>query len=242
MSMSSSSDSPIELDAEQSPERLLLTSPVSTAVRRELLVYQRNESSQTIRIVEEISSVNGTQSSRDKVINFLDLRQDSVLPLYTIASQPRVEWNMEVIYGKGSLPVVYSFREREDIFRLQGLFTGYKPAAYFENVICSVIFKKRLVRDSQHNGCGEIQLWWPESKPGNSMPSVSPTPSRSSQHGIAIPSIILGSVHPTSVASVQTNFTNGKDVLVSVPRRPPLLVAFLEDDCGYTMLKTHSKF
>jgi hypothetical protein len=153
---------------------------------------------------------------------------------------------MEVVYGKGSSPVVYPLRERKDVFRLQRLFTGYKPVEYFENVTYSVIFKNTRIpvlgRDSQHKGCGEIQLWWPEMKPSSPMSPVSPTSSRSSQHGISIQSTNSKSVRPMSVVSVQTNFNKGKDLLLSVLPPPPLLVAFLQDDYGYTMLKTHSKF
>ncbi|KAI9860209.1 MAG: hypothetical protein M1813_006319 [Trichoglossum hirsutum] len=231
MPMNSSPDWPAELDAGQPLERILLVSPASTAVQRELLVYRDGEIGRMLRIVEIISSGSGAQPSRENTIRFLDLTQDAVIPLYTIASQPRAEWNMEVIYGGGSSPVVYSLRGREDIFRLQRLFTtGYKPAEYFENVTCSVIFKSKIIRHSQHKGCGEIQLWRSEMEPSSPMPPMSPTSSRSSRYGISTQSTYPKSVGPMGAVSIQTDYNKGEQSLLSDRTSPPLLVAFLQDD------------
>jgi hypothetical protein len=102
MVMNSPPDWAAELDPGQPLERPLPASPASTAVRLELSVYRENESGRTLRVVEIISSDNGAQPSRE-IERFLDLRQDGILPLYTIASQPRVGWNIGVGYGKGSV-------------------------------------------------------------------------------------------------------------------------------------------
>ena len=224
---------------------VVLVSPPSAPDRRELSVYRESENGRTLRIVEATYSGNGTQPSRE-IERFLDLTQDGVLPLYTIVSQTQLEWNVEVAYGKGTSRVAYTLHERKDAFRLQRLFTGYEPTQYFEGVSCSVIFRSGRVpvlsRDSRYKGYGEIQLWWPEVGRSSVTSLVSPTSSRSSLQGTSLPSTFPGFVRRTSVLSVQINTRNDTNTIISELPPPPVLVAFLKDDNGYTMLKTDSKF
>ena len=234
-----------ELDTGQAPERLVLVSPASASVRRELLVYRESANGRTLRIVEATYSDNATQPSRE-IVRFLDLTQDGVLPLYTIASQTQFEGNVQVVYGKGTSRVVYTLRERKDAFRLQRLFTGYEPTEYFERVSCSVIFKSRklpgLSRDSLYKGCGEIQLWWPEMERSSVTSLLSSTSSISSSQGTSLPSTFPEFVRRTRVLSLQTDTRKDMTAIISELPPPPVLIAFLKDNDGYTMLKTDSKF
>lgn len=235
---------PTELDAGLVSQTLLLVSPEPDVIHHELAVYPESENGQRFRIVETKSSEGSTRQSE----RFLDLAQDCVIPLYTIVSLPRVHWSMEVVYGNGIQRIAYSFRERADAFRLQQYFTEYRPTHAFEGVTCTLTFQSgkllgKMFQNPQYRGSGEVQLWWPETQRTLQPSLLSPMSSnRSSSQGTRVQSTIPEIVRRSTALSVQTDINKDKEIVVSHRPQPPVLVAFLQDANGYTMLKADSKF
>ena len=236
-----------ELDAGPAPQRLVLVSSASEnpPARRELSVYRQSEDRRILRIVEAKYSGDETQPYRqiDRLQSFLDLTQDSVIPRYTIASEPQSEWNVEVVCGKGTSRIAYALRERKDAFEFQRLCTGYEPTEHFEGVSCSVTFKS-AIQDAIYKGRGEIQLWQPEAGRSSATSMVPPSSRRTSLHGTSVGSTTRSTVvRRTSVLSEQTDAEGGTTAIICELPRPPVLVAFLKDNRnGYTMLKADSEF
>ncbi|KAK0718504.1 hypothetical protein B0T26DRAFT_332330 [Lasiosphaeria miniovina] len=256
-----------ELDAGDVPVRLSLASSpspfTSTPQHREIFVRRHASAgnSREVGIVERTFSVQGGATLYDSE-RFLNLRDDSFIPLYVQPEADRAEWKVELGFGRGTVPVQYPFRTRSDALRFQQFLTGYETVAHFEDVACVVTYKGWRIAHPQYAGVGEIQLWR-QAKTSTTSGLLTPTSSRSSFSTQQRSSVLMAgglsptSARPMSIASVQsmsslvrtgttgtvqTHGARGTPVYVNHNDRPPLLVAFLKDrgkDGGYAMLKAN---
>jgi hypothetical protein len=239
---------PAELDAGHATESVLLASSSSSSSgRRELSIYRESDNGLLLRLVERIWS--DTQPPTCQIIErFLDLQEDTVLPIYAVSAPPRAEWDMEVLYAKGKSPIVYQLRDRQQVFRMQRVLTGYRAAKHFENIRCTVIYKNRRLpvvgRALSMQGKGEVQLWrWPKAQPSNFPLPLSPA----SSHTGSLPpqreltrSMVPDTVRRHSGVSVQSDL-RGQERVVLISSPPPVLVVFMQENKQYTMLKTDGK-
>jgi hypothetical protein len=216
-------------------------------VKRRLFVFRVNE--RNLRIVDSRTPDNPTLGPKE-LVNYFDLNSDTLVPLYTITASPRAEWNIEIVYGNGAATVAYPLKERADAFKLQRAFTGYDIPFYFGGVSGTVTYKasgalSHFMRDGQHEGHGEIQLWqWPQC--GRAMDStISPRTSvgngksstSDSSHSIA--SRAFQGINPSVISISQDE--NGEEAVLSSLPPPPLLMAFTEDKKRYRIWKTDSE-
>ena len=217
--------------------------------KRSLLVFRVDE--RNLRIVESLAPDDPTQGPKELKEKFFNLGNDRLVPLYTITASPRAEWNMEIIYGNGVAQVAYTLKERVDAFKLQRAFTGYDITFYSEGVSCTATYKapgalSLFMRDGQHGGQGEVQLWQrpqrdraidsPESPRTSVRNRRSSTPSDPS-HSTA--SRAFQGID-SSVESVSQD-ENGEEVVLLSLLPPPLLIAFTEDNKRYRIWKTDSE-
>ncbi|KAK3369319.1 hypothetical protein B0T24DRAFT_722263 [Lasiosphaeria ovina] len=262
-----------ELDAGDVPVRLSLASspsPFTSAPQHREIFVRRHASagdSREVGIVERTFSVQGGATLYDSE-RFLNLRDDSFIPLYVQPEADRTEWKVELGFGRGTVPVKYPFRTRSDALRFQQFLTGYETVAHFEDVACVVTYNKGWrIPHPQYAGVGEIQLWR-QAKTSTTSGLLTPTSSRSSFSTQQRSSVLMSgglsptsarpmSARPMSIASVQsmsslvrtgttgtvqTHGARGTPVYVNENDRPPLLVAFLKDrgkNGGYAMLKAN---
>lgn len=234
---------PVELDAGHATESVLLASSSSSG-RRELSIYCESDNGLLLRLVERIWSDTEPPTCQ-QIERFLDLEDDTVLPIYAVSAPPRAEWDMEVLYAKGKSPIVYQLRDRQQVFRMQRVLTGYRAAKHFENIRCTVIYKNRRLpvvgRALSMQGKGEVQLWrWPKAQPSNVPLPLSPA----SSHTGSLPlqrestrSMVPDTVCPVSVQSD----LRGQERVVLISSPPPVLVVFMQENEQYTMLKTDGK-
>jgi hypothetical protein len=238
--MSTSAATIAELDGSPSGAVLQLVSHPGTG-RRELLIFRQGDPDQ-FRFIERTYSTTNPSSYCD-LERFFDLREDVVIPTYTMASHPRREWTVEVLFGRARSPATFAFSDRKQVFCLQRLLTGYRPATqHYENVQCCVTYKNKRVpvfgRDQHLQGEGEIQFWkWPKAETKSLSPISSHAPTLHSLSDQARPSL-PDMVRQLDVANVHTDHVRGRELLISRLDPPPLLVAFIRDKQGYKMLKT----
>jgi len=216
-------------------------------VKRSLFVFRVNE--RCLRIVDSRTPDNPTLGPKE-LIHYFDLKNDRLVPVYTITTSPGAEWNIEIVYGNGAAPVAYPLKERADVFKLQRAFTGYDIPFYFGGVSGTVAYKASgalsyFMRDGQHDGHGEIQLWqWPQygmamDSPISPSTSVGNGRSNTSESSHSIASRAFQGINP-SVISISRDENGEEVVLSSLPPRP-LLMAFTKDKTRYRIWKTDSE-
>jgi hypothetical protein len=146
----------------------------NTSERHDLLIYREDE--KTLRVVKR--TYRGEGQGIDQDIRHFEVREHSLIPFWVLKESPLHEWNIELAYG--SATVEYPLASREDLFKIQHIFTGYEPVAYSERATCTVIYNHQhifgaLLRAGTCTGHGEVQLWSPSSLEGHISTPNSPT-------------------------------------------------------------------
>lgn len=235
---SSSLGESAELSADNPVERLLLSTQ-SGQKNRELWFFPESNNGRHWRVVEVTESEEG----RERVVRFLDLAQNAVLPLGSLQAGTQDVWNVVVVYGRGQIN--YQLRNSDEAHKLQRLVTGYRHCDSFKSATCHVIFKNRKrfsLRDEQDIGAGEIQLWeWPTFPKRASRLEIptqtSPSPSP------ACAASLTSTVQTVSGTSggISLQKTGGRELLLSSITPPPVLVLYTEHRKVYKLLKADGK-
>jgi hypothetical protein len=212
--------------------------------KEDLFIFRVKD--RVLRMVRSRNSQDGSLGSQ-MTERFVDLHDDGLIPVYSVADPSGNRWNLTITNGKGGGSVAHQFWSRRDVFRIQQCFTGYETASYSEGVSCAITYRRAmpLVQNPQSSGYGEIHLWtWPVSISLDKEP-LSPTTTVDSSG-----SIRSGSAYTTastvfrgfdpSIISVSEQ-SNGEDLVVAGLPPPPLLVSFVRKEGKYTMWKANCK-
>jgi hypothetical protein len=198
--------------------------------QQQLLVFRVDE---TTFLVRHVLDVGGRERSFDREF---DITRNSFVPHWILAPQPRLEWNVSLIYGRAASTVAYPLT-LNDALELQSLFTGYKAVGSWFNVDCNATFDERYkIRATCYSGQGAVQLWEPTG--------------RETQSGLNSP--IATSIACSTTASAPTRLggdlvsisqrENGPQVTISSLPHPTVLVAILRDkNDSYAVLKFNGK-
>jgi hypothetical protein len=170
--------------------------------------------------------------------------EDTLIPMYTIAQPNQEVWHLELGYNRGCKLISYTLRQRQDVYELQSVMTGFLPTIAFQNVSCAVVIRSG-VRRSRYEGVGEVQLWQPQMlrrhPAGASQPPKTSAGSSRVHGSVSEPDTVMSRVLTTTGATAMHHDTRtDRHVLQSGLPSPPLLVAFLKkkkDQSSYQMLR-----
>lgn len=232
-----------ELDADNPAERLLLSKEPGQKTR-ELWFFPESNDGHYWRIVE----VTEWGEGRERVVRFLDLKQNAVLPLGAIQAGTQNGWDVNIVYAKGETSgrgqMSYKLRDCDEAHKLQRLVAGYRHCGSFKSVTCHVISKSKkllALRDEQDIGEGEIQLWeWPILTTTESTPGTYTQPSSRSPAQAASLASTVETVSGTS-GGISLQKTGGRELVLSSIAPPPVLVFYAEYRKLYKMMKVESK-
>lgn len=226
-------EEPAELDAVEPVERVILS---TSSGHRELAFLPEGNNGHYWHVVELVRSEVGGIPSQ-KIVRFLDLEKHAVIPLFTLQSDNAEACSVVVAYDKFRRE--YPLLNQHEADKLLRLVTGYKVCERYGGVSCSVILKRRLHRDDEDGGTGEMQLWeWPRSlEMGNPQSQALLASSMSGAGSIAS---TVQAIAGTRGTSLQT--TGGRELLLSSLSPPPVLAVFMHDGSRYKMMKADGKF
>ena len=215
-------------------DRLQLMPPVpGTAVGSELEILDVD--TYFIRVADP------TDNPRRPLERKFSLVRSNFILRYPI-ERDRAGWNVRIRYDDPPEIAEYAFWDRETVFRFQRLVTGYVPYAYCEDTCCDATIRESSLWRSNtvYHGKGEIQLWCSEELLARQVaPGACTTASLASFPRASISS---GASAATSTTTMKTIHSPSKNTTSYVSQdRPPLLVAFLRDKDGFTMLRANSE-
>ena len=214
--------------------------------RQMLVICRAHGARHKLRIAEMIQRP-GEPVYPTGSVRYLNIQSDVVFPMYAVTEFRPTEWNIVVRYDGGAEPVIYAFQDKEEALKFQSLVTGYDTAVVFEGVRVAVTYRRhralinafRVSEDPELVGSGELQLWRRTPRPTNAGPGgiTRATTSTSLPNGA---STLRSGQRVTDTVSLYTDNVTGQQGYFSVRLPPPLLVGFLKERGGYTMVKINS--
>ncbi|KAH8691769.1 hypothetical protein GQ44DRAFT_780207 [Phaeosphaeriaceae sp. PMI808] len=222
-------EGPVELDADDPVERVLLS---TQSGEWELRFFLESSNGHYWRVVELVKSASVPHR---EVVRYLDLEKNAVLPLGILQASGTNDWNAVVVYDKGQ--VIYPLLNQGEASKFQRLITGYNVSKRYANVTCGVIFKSRWkIRDDEDGGIGELQLWdWPETQRAGQAQSPRARSMQTSRWSGSIASTVQTLSKPDGSVSLQT--AGGRELLLSSVAPSRVLVLFLQGRDSYKMFK-----